>query len=545
MKNILAVTLSLLLLASMANAAAKRVPELTAQSETIAEGDLIMGVDVSDTTDHATGTSKKLTWTQVIAYLATVFQASDADISDLADGSLTGTKVGFADTDNLFTASNLQAAIEELNDSINTGTPNGTGAKVHWSQLLGVPAGFADGADATGSGYTNLTSFVDQTAYKLFYSDSAGDVKELSLGSDGTYLRSNGAAALPTFDTPSGAAHDAVTIGSPANGLSLATQQLSLALASTSTTGALSDTDWDTFNNKPGFPGSGIPLSTGSAWGTSYTLDTDISSVSASDDTLPSAKATKTALDLKANASGITFLASALSDMKILTTAQPVTGENLIDGTISYGATDDHLRVPTVESMGALLSGKQAADSDLTALAALTTTATGLSILDDATTAAMLTTLGLTSNGQSLVTAANYAAMRTLLDLEPGVDYDIATPSTLDITTDTSITSAQLLTNKYISNQGASGEVDITLPAVSYSITRTVLITEAQIAEINPPSGEQFDLSGTLLTADYCIDSPATVGAKAVFTRMQNASGTWHWSVDVVRGTWADTGVTD
>jgi hypothetical protein len=43
--------------------------------------------------------------------------------------------------------------------------------------------------------------------------------------------------------------HDPVTLGT-ANGLSLATQVLSLALASTSTTGALSDTDWDTFNDK-------------------------------------------------------------------------------------------------------------------------------------------------------------------------------------------------------------------------------------------------------------------------------------------------------
>jgi hypothetical protein len=43
--------------------------------------------------------------------------------------------------------------------------------------------------------------------------------------------------------------HDAVTI-STANGLSLSTQALSLALASTSTTGALSDTDWDNFNSK-------------------------------------------------------------------------------------------------------------------------------------------------------------------------------------------------------------------------------------------------------------------------------------------------------
>jgi hypothetical protein len=45
------------------------------------------------------------------------------------------------------------------------------------------------------------------------------------------------------------ARHNAVTIGT-ANGLSLSTQQLSLALASTSTNGALSSTDWNTFNNK-------------------------------------------------------------------------------------------------------------------------------------------------------------------------------------------------------------------------------------------------------------------------------------------------------
>jgi hypothetical protein len=43
--------------------------------------------------------------------------------------------------------------------------------------------------------------------------------------------------------------HDAVTLGT-ANGLSLSGQVLSLGLASTSTNGALSSTDWNTFNNK-------------------------------------------------------------------------------------------------------------------------------------------------------------------------------------------------------------------------------------------------------------------------------------------------------
>jgi len=45
--------------------------------------------------------------------------------------------------------------------------------------------------------------------------------------------------------------HNAVTIGT-ANGLSLSTQALSMAVADTDTIGALNDTDWDTFNGKQG-----------------------------------------------------------------------------------------------------------------------------------------------------------------------------------------------------------------------------------------------------------------------------------------------------
>lgn len=41
-----------------------------------------------------------------------------------------------------------------------------------------------------------------------------------------------------------------ITIGSPPNGLDLTNNVLTIALASTSTTGALSSTDWNTFNNK-------------------------------------------------------------------------------------------------------------------------------------------------------------------------------------------------------------------------------------------------------------------------------------------------------
>lgn len=58
-----------------------------------------------------------------------------------------------------------------------------------------------------------------------------------------SFPNANGTVAL-TSDL-----HNPVTIGT-ANGLSLATQVLSLQLSSTSTNGALSSTDWNTFNNK-------------------------------------------------------------------------------------------------------------------------------------------------------------------------------------------------------------------------------------------------------------------------------------------------------
>lgn len=130
--------------------------------------------------------------------IGSVVQAYDADLADLADGSLTGTKVGFADTDNVWTATNVQAALEELNDSINAGAPNGAGAKVHWSQLTGVPAGFADGSDdGSGGGITHATS--DGT----YYASRNG---AWSAFTSGNYtlamtLTGNTAVTLPTSGT--------------------------------------------------------------------------------------------------------------------------------------------------------------------------------------------------------------------------------------------------------------------------------------------------------------------------------------------------------
>jgi len=115
----------------------------------------------------------------------------------------------------------------------------------------------------------------------------------------------------------------------------------------------------------------------------------------------------------------------------------------------------------------------------------------------------------------------------------------------LDLTADTSISEAQIIANKYISNQGDDGEADLTLPAVSYAAQVFFLVEEAQNIEINPPSGEAFDLDGVTLDANDCVDSDSTVGSKISCLRMQNASGTWIWSLDTIRGAWTDRGASD
>ena len=103
------------------------------------------------------------------------------------------------------------------------------------------------------------------------------------------------------------------------------------------------------------------------------------------------------------------------------------------------------------------------------------------------------------------------------------------------------LTDAEVLVNGYVTNQGSAGETDTGLPALSFHIKITFIIEEEQIFELSPPSGELFDLDGTLLDANDCVDSPAVVGSKLIATRMLLADGsTWRWSLDTVRGPWVD-----
>lgn len=89
-----------------------------------------------------------------------------------------------------------------------------------WSQVTSTPTTI-DGYGITDAVPSSRTLTINGTTYDL---------------------SANRAWTIPT--------HDALTLGTSQNGLSLAGQVLSLGLSSTSTTGSLSSTDWNTFNNK-------------------------------------------------------------------------------------------------------------------------------------------------------------------------------------------------------------------------------------------------------------------------------------------------------
>lgn len=80
--------------------------------------------------------------------------------------------------------------------------PGGTSATSQATiDSVGVLLG-TDTATQPGDAVTTL----DGTAHRILYVDASGNVTELALGADGTYLESNGATSAPSFTTPDGSA---------------------------------------------------------------------------------------------------------------------------------------------------------------------------------------------------------------------------------------------------------------------------------------------------------------------------------------------------
>jgi len=92
-------------------------------------------------------------------------------------------------------------------------------------------------------------------------------------------------------------------------------------------------------------------------------------------------QAVETKVETKADSANITFIIGALTDLKILDTAQPANGSVWVDDTLAYGATDDNLHLWSIDKVGSQLALKIGASStDTLTNKTLDTAGTGNSI---------------------------------------------------------------------------------------------------------------------------------------------------------------------
>ena len=217
----------------------KKISELT-DLPTPADADLLAIADTSATE------TKKLSWTNLKATVKTYFDTIYAALSH----THTASDITDFDTE-VSNNTDVAANTAKVTESTTVSSPLVlTGYDISIPVATSSANGYLSSADwATFNGKQDALPIVDTTALVKGDLDAT---KQVRLDVGGLTTATTRVLTVPDKDfTIAGTddLHDAVTIGT-ANGLSLSVQVLSLAAASSTVTGALTSTDWTTFNNK-------------------------------------------------------------------------------------------------------------------------------------------------------------------------------------------------------------------------------------------------------------------------------------------------------
>jgi hypothetical protein len=195
-------------------------------------------------TTFSTGLNALNGLTKQVQYFATGSSGTDFNISSVLDTHTFNIPTASGTNRGLLSSSNWTNFTAAYNDKINSAAVTGTTTK---TLTLTQQDGGTITASWTDINTDAVTSVFGRTGAVVA---TSGDYTTAQVTESGNlYYTEARVNANTNVAANTAARHNAVTIGT-ANGLSLSTQVLSLGLASASTNGALSSTDWNTFNSK-------------------------------------------------------------------------------------------------------------------------------------------------------------------------------------------------------------------------------------------------------------------------------------------------------